>query len=270
MKIGICSWSFWQDYQEQLEFLAENSFTATSLLQHSMKWDLETKTAAANFIKAHNLTLTWHSNVLACHLKDGKIDLEYMRELYDNVIWWHDNANKVHSALSDANLRHVCIQHLIYMQKRLTSRGIRFGLENTCYMNEGKYFCRPSEMREVYGNAFGFENPPLAGILLDAGHMNVCCNKYGIDIDKYIDALPAPVIEVHICDNHGESDEHLPLGDGTLDLPRLVRALKRNSFDGVFTYESLRKRDRNAFDLHVKDDVQKLIEYRKRIEDAWA
>lgn len=270
MKIGVCSWSFWQNYDEQLEFLVENSFTATSLLQHSMEWDDEQKIKAASFIKDHNLTLTWHSNVLACHLIDGKANREYMKKLYDNVVWWHDNTNGVYSAMSDANLHDVCVEHVDYMRERLSSRGIRFGLENTCWDNENKYFCHPEQMKEIYSLSSGSdEYSPLLGVLVDAGHINVCCKKYGYDIEDYIDKIPAPIWEVHICDNHGESDEHLPLGDGTLDLTKLVRALKRKGFDGVFTYESLRKRDRSAFDLKVDEDREKLIEYRKRIEDAW-
>lgn len=267
IKIGVCSWSFWQDIQEQLEFLASNGFTSTSLLQHAMKLEESEKKEIAASIKEKNLTLTWHSNVLKEHLINDQIDQNYMKRLYDEVIWWHENTNGVYSSCSDANLRHVCIEHLAYMRDRLSKHGIRFGLENTCFHNEGKYFCYPSQMKEINDT---LQPPdPLCGVLLDSGHANVCCTKYGLDMDSYIAKIPGEIWEVHISDNHGESDEHLPLGDGTLDLERFFRALKKKNFHGVVTLESLRARDRNAFDIHVPIDVDSLLKYKEDIESVW-
>jgi sugar phosphate isomerase/epimerase len=49
--------------------------------------------------------------------------------------------------------------------------------------------------------------------------------------------LPLRVHEVHLSDNPGDSDDHLPLGRGTLPLGALVRELVRSGFEGIWTLE---------------------------------
>ena len=78
------------------------------------------------------------------------------------------------------------------------------------------------------------------GILLDTGHLNMaihsewCREKSPVE---FIDHLPAPVLEVHLHDNHGTEDEHLPPGAGTADLAAVLKALKRRGFEGPVTLE---------------------------------
>lgn len=267
VKIGVCSWSMWQSLPEQMNFLASQGFTSCSLLQHVMKCDPGEKREAAAVIKNNQLTLTFHSNVLAEHLIDQQIDRDYMKRLYDEVIWWHENTNGVYSSCSDANLKHVCMEHLAYMRERLSPYQIRFGLENTCWDSENKYFCHPAEMKEVIDSLI----PPshLCGTLIDAGHANVRCTKYGDSLDHYIASIPAPIWEVHITDNFGLKDDHLPLGDGSMDLGLFLTVLKKKGFNGVFTYESLRKQDRAGFDLRVPEDVDQLLQYKEKMLQAW-
>jgi sugar phosphate isomerase/epimerase len=48
----------------------------------------------------------------------------------------------------------------------------------------------------------------------------------------------APRIDhVHISDNSGTADEHLPPGRGTIDFQWLVRQLKATGFNGTVTFE---------------------------------
>ena len=82
---------------------------------------------------------------------------------------------------------------------------------------------------------------PTVGMLLDTGHANIHVRSDGVqgesEIGAFVRGLPLDVLEVHFSDNHGESDEHLPLGSGNLDLPALVAALKASDFAGVLTVE---------------------------------
>ena len=51
-------------------------------------------------------------------------------------------------------------------------------------------------------------------------------------------STPRGLRHVHLHDNKGGSaDLHLPLGAGNIDLPRMVRALKRSGYDGTITLE---------------------------------
>jgi len=58
------------------------------------------------------------------------------------------------------------------------------------------------------------------GICFDIGHAHTS----GL-VDEFL-ALKDRFINVHVHDNRGETDEHLPVGKGTVDFPRLLRGLE--------------------------------------------
>lgn len=60
------------------------------------------------------------------------------------------------------------------------------------------------------------------GICLDLGHANV-----NVGISQAIATLSARIASVHVHDNRGQKDEHLWPGDGTIDWPSVVKALKQ-------------------------------------------
>lgn len=70
--------------------------------------------------------------------------------------------------------------------------------------------------------------PSETGYLLDIGHAHV--NRW--DICKMISDLKGRLYAVHLHDNHGTSDEHLPMGEGTVDWDSVFEAI-RQSGDGM-------------------------------------
>ncbi len=71
------------------------------------------------------------------------------------------------------------------------------------------------------------------GLLLDLGHLHVMTD----DPVRETAELPLPVREVHVSDNDGREDDHLPLGRGTLPIEGIARELAKKGFDGVRTLE---------------------------------
>jgi sugar phosphate isomerase/epimerase len=59
------------------------------------------------------------------------------------------------------------------------------------------------------------------GVCLDLGHAHIT-----VGIEAAIASLGARIVEVHVHDNHGQKDEHLWPGDGTIDWPAAVSGLK--------------------------------------------
>lgn len=57
------------------------------------------------------------------------------------------------------------------------------------------------------------------GFIFDVGHANT--NK---NIDKFLE-LRDLIIHAHVHDNHGERDEHLPIGNGTVPWSKVMEAL---------------------------------------------
>ena len=71
------------------------------------------------------------------------------------------------------------------------------------------------------------------GLLLDLGHLHVMSE----DAVAATRELPIPVCEVHVHDNKGKTDDHMPLGWGNLPLEELVKAVRATGFDGIWTLE---------------------------------
>ena len=64
---------------------------------------------------------------------------------------------------------------------------------------------------------------PRFGLCLDFGHANTIISKTP-PLDWLAPMLPW-LRHVHLHDNHGEMDEHLPLGAGTMPIPEILDAL---------------------------------------------
>ncbi|MEE8574023.1 MAG: sugar phosphate isomerase/epimerase [Thermodesulfobacteriota bacterium] len=72
------------------------------------------------------------------------------------------------------------------------------------------------------------------GICLDSGHINIFSKVAMLD---WFAVLGSRVAELHIHDNHGRSDEHLPIGDGAIDFPRFFGLIAEYCSDPVYTIE---------------------------------
>ena len=80
---------------------------------------------------------------------------------------------------------------------------------------------------------------------LDVGH----ANHAGYSPDEMIfDTIK----HVHIHDNFGDDDAHLPLGEGSIDLKRVVNNLESKNFDGIYIIE-----------VNDYDSIKKSYEYMK-------
>ncbi len=85
---------------------------------------------------------------------------------------------------------------------------------------------RPEEIRGII-ETVDREN---LGFILDIGHANTNGN-----VEEFLE-LKDIIIHAHIHDNHGERDEHLPIGNGTVRWDKVVSALK--DYKGRFVTES--------------------------------
>jgi sugar phosphate isomerase/epimerase len=59
------------------------------------------------------------------------------------------------------------------------------------------------------------------GVCLDLGHAHI-----SVGIAEALSTLNTRIASVHFHDNHGQKDEHLWPGDGTIDWPSAIKALK--------------------------------------------
>ena len=95
-------------------------------------------------------------------------------------------------------------------------------------------------------NIFEKEPSTLRGLLeaiddpsfrhcFDVGHWNMFTT---VTLEEWFANLGQFVVEAHIHDNHGQTDEHLPPGEGQIDFDLLFDLLKRHAPDAVYTIEA--------------------------------
>lgn len=63
----------------------------------------------------------------------------------------------------------------------------------------------------------------MVGICLDVGHFNVFSQ---VRMQTWLDTLGEHIIELHLHDNDGESDQHLAIGDGNFNFSPIKKWLK--------------------------------------------
>ncbi len=107
------------------------------------------------------------------------------------------------------------------------AEGVRLMVENM-----GRSFNTVAELQPL------FDAAPAALFHLDVGHANMGRgvgepNRTGELLDAYGDRLA----HVHLHDNLGVDDLHLPLGAGTVDWPDVARRLRSADYDGTVTIE---------------------------------
>jgi len=93
---------------------------------------------------------------------------------------------------------------------------------------------------------------PRLMLLLDIGHANLNSNRPVEFIERFNDRI----MHVHLSDNDGSGDLHLPIGCGNIDWCETLRCLKRY-YDGTITLEIFSP-DRNY-----------ALYSRKSLEEIW-
>ncbi len=94
-----------------------------------------------------------------------------------------------------------------------------------------------------------FKNFANAKLTLDTGHAHICGGTERIE--AFIRRFPDRIGHVHASDNRGRDDDHLPIGAGTIDFARVVKALKEIGYDKTITLEVFSK-DRQYLSISRK------------------
>lgn len=92
------------------------------------------------------------------------------------------------------------------------------------------YFFDPVDFLEV------LERFPLIRLTLDVGHANIE-DKTGKRLAEFVKVLGKYISHVHISDNKGKEDEHLPLGVGKINFKEVIRLLEMIGYNDTVTFE---------------------------------
>jgi sugar phosphate isomerase/epimerase len=138
------------------------------------------------------------------------------------------------------------VQALKPLAEMAGSHGLTLILEN---------FKAPFDSVATYSRLL--EEVPGLQIHLDFGHANLGKD----DATSFCTQLGEHIRHVHFSDNHGQEDEHMPLGMGNIDWEKAVSALKSIGYDETITIEVF-VNDRSA-------PPQPLEASRRLVLDLW-
>jgi len=95
--------------------------------------------------------------------------------------------------------------------------------------------------RNVYAPAYSsfeglfvlLEEIGTLGVTLDVGHANMA----GVSLCAVVPRLGRRLCHIHIHDNDGSADQHLPVGRGTVDWHGLIQSLSLSGYAGLLEME---------------------------------
>ncbi|MCP4348404.1 MAG: sugar phosphate isomerase/epimerase [Desulfobacterales bacterium] len=81
-----------------------------------------------------------------------------------------------------------------------------------------------------------FEQFPSLRLTLDVGHANIG-DKNGRRSLDFIEMFGDRIGHIHVSDNEGKRDDHIPVGRGTVNFPRIIKSLKNIGYADTVTFE---------------------------------
>jgi sugar phosphate isomerase/epimerase len=82
-------------------------------------------------------------------------------------------------------------------------------------------------------------NPPM-NYALDVAHAHL-----QDEVFQFIETYGHKIKHVHVSDNWGETDQHLPIGEGNINWGKVINHLCDAGFDGWLVIESYNKMEQN-------------------------
>lgn len=118
------------------------------------------------------------------------------------------------------------VANIGYFGQRAAEFGIKVAVEN---LFGGRFYSKIDDLIRVVEAV----NLPNVGYCFDSGHANVD----GLDIPATIHRLSDKLFELHLHDNNGKKDQHLPIGFGIIDWVEVIKALNEINYQHTITFE---------------------------------
>jgi len=246
---------------QRIEFLYENGFRSVAKLQTTDSARSQECRDAAKLIRELGMTLTCHTNVQG-QLKNRRMDPDFARRALADDLWWNEaSGGAVRNCCSDIvsaqNPREILLDDTVALAEMqletFRGTGILSGIENAPCPE----YCLPEH--------FAMMKPHSTAMLFDAGHAHISLHTMpqlaGMTLETYLDAIPLPIAEVHITDNHGQKDEHLAPTDGTTDYAALLRGLEKRPETPVISLEYCKDAQNGLFahDITVPEERSRVL-----------
>jgi len=224
------------DYLE----LAMDPPHAHSLIIHQLKRDLVGALDRSNmglichlptFVSTADLTDTLRQ----ASLNEVIQSLQVAADLRPLKIVIHPSNIRGLSVFVMGQARRYALKSLEAIVERADRLGVCLCLENM--FPQSNFLFNPEDFVVI------FENFPTLKLTLDIGHAHISSKGKEKTLD-FIRTFHERIGHIHASDNLGREDDHLPIGTGIIDFPKIIRALKGIGYDETITLEVF-SRDRD-------------------------
>lgn len=214
--------------------------------------DLERFTAAdfretAKRLTDQALSITFHAPFM--DLRPGAVDpairrvtLERLRQVCELLPWFRPRTMVCHPSF---DVRYYGSPAGPWLENSLeTWRALAEGLKGTetVVALENTYESDPEPLRLLFSELAS----PRFRFCFDTGH----AHAFGsVSTGEWMAVLGDRLGEIHLHDNHGFSDEHLPVGEGSCDFPALMALVRGRDPRPILTVE-----------CHSEGNLQRMLE----------
>lgn len=190
----------------------------------------------ANRLADAGLSVTFHAPFM--DLRPGALDpairqlsLDRLRSVFDLVPWFRPRAIVCHPSFDEkyyVSAEARWLENSVHTWQTLLA-AVR-GTE-TIVALENVYEREPGQLRILLDALAS----PQARFCFDTGHANI----FGaVPLPAWIEEMGDLLGEMHIHDNHGKFDEHLPVGEGIIPFDRIFAMVRRQNLKPILTVEA--------------------------------
>ncbi|WP_299521812.1 sugar phosphate isomerase/epimerase [uncultured Methanobrevibacter sp.] len=245
MKIGASTLSgFKDDIQTNLEYFEKLGLDYAEILHQYPNHNPDT-----DIFESYNLKYTIHSPIINLNIAsltesirqasvfEIKKSIDFANEIGAELVVVHPGSIPFLGRDFEDKIYELNKQSIKEIGEYGKDLGVTAAIENMPTF-EGYMYTNPYELNELLTDL-------NMSMTLDIGHGNHA--GYGPE-DMYFDSIK----HIHIHDNNGDDDSHYALGDGSIDLKRIVSTFEDKNYDGIYIIE-----------VNEKDWVKKSYDYLK-------
>jgi len=248
MKIGVSSLSVYKEsIENNLEFIEGLNIDYCELFN-----DYPNNTIDSDLLKSYDLNYVIHSPALDLNLASLIKDIQKVsiaaikkstdlaRELNSEIVVVHAGNLPFYSKPFKKEALAKSRESIKICGDYGKDLGVTIAIENMPRI-EGLFYQDIYELNKLVEEL-------EVSMTLDVAHAATTGFK---ENELYFDSVK----HIHLSDNNHESDDHLPLGEGSIDFKAVIDTFSKNNYDGSYTVE-----------VYDKESVVKSLEYLKKMK----
>jgi sugar phosphate isomerase/epimerase len=168
-----------------------------------------------------------HERVRKAWIQEGKIAIDTAKQLGIKTINFHSGSFGMSMRIEES--KRIVLDNMVKSLRELTVYGKKKGITVMLENMPDSGVTRFDDFKYIIDRVRGLK------VHLDVGHALIAGGNN--EIRKYIRTFRNRILHVHLHDNHGSYDEHLPIGIASLDYKRLAKEIKKINYDRTITFE---------------------------------